>query len=84
MAAPFKQTEFDIMFDEGISRSSSIIDMAEELGVLKKTGTWLSYEEEKIGQGKENARLFLRENPKVLNKIESDVRKAFAVSIANI
>ena len=76
LAAPFRQAEFDIMFDEGISRSSSIIDMAEEVGVIKKTGTWLSYGDEKIGQGKENARLYLKENAKVLNNIESDVKKA--------
>lgn len=76
MAAPFKQTEFDIMFDEGISRSSAIIDLAEEVGVIKKSGTWLSYGEEKIGQGKENARLYLKENVKMMDDIEKDVRKA--------
>lgn len=76
VAAPFKQTEFDIMFDEGISRSSSAIDMGEQLGVVKKTGTWLSYGEEKLGQGKENARLFLKDNPKVLKRIEEDIKKA--------
>ena len=76
IAPPFKQAEFDIMFDEGISRSSSIIDLAEQVGVIKKTGTWLSYGEEKIGQGKENARLYLKDNPRVLSKIESEVKKA--------
>ena len=80
IAPPFKQAEFDIMFDEGISRSSSIIDLAEEVGVLKKSGTWLSYNDEKIGQGKENARLYLKENARVLNKIESEVRKALNAS----
>ena len=78
LAAPFKQAEFDIMFDEGISRSSSIIDMAEEVGVIKKTGTWLSYGDEKIGQGKENARLQLKENPGLLKKIEGEVKKALS------
>ncbi len=76
VAPPFKQTEFDIMFDEGISRSSSIIDLAEQVGIIKKSGTWLSYGEEKIGQGKENARLFLKDNVKVLNQIEKEVQKA--------
>ena len=76
LAAPFKQAEFDIMFDEGISRASSILDLAEELGVIKKTGTWLSFGEEKIGQGKENARLYLKENKKMLETIEKDLRKA--------
>lgn len=76
MAPPFKKAEFDIMFDEGISRSSSIIDMAEEIGIIKKTGTWLSYGEEKIGQGKENARIYLKENSQLLNKIEKEIKKA--------
>ncbi|MDP8258057.1 MAG: recombinase RecA [Candidatus Aadella gelida] len=76
MAPPFKKAEFDIMFDEGISRSSSIIDMAEEIGIIKKTGTWLSYGEEKIGQGKENARIYLKENKQLLNNIEKEVKKA--------
>jgi len=76
LAPPFKQAEFDIMFDEGISRSSSILDMAEQTGIITKSGTWLSYGEERIGQGRENARVYLKENPKVLNRIESDVKKA--------
>jgi recombination protein RecA len=80
LAPPFKQAEFDIMFDEGISRSSSIIDMAEEVGVIKKTGTWLSFGDEKIGQGKENARLQLKENPKLLQRIESEVKKALSAA----
>ncbi|MBL7072490.1 MAG: recombinase RecA [Candidatus Omnitrophica bacterium] len=78
MAPPFKQSEFDILFDEGISRSSSIIDIAESAGVIKKSGTWLSYGDEKIGQGKENARLFLKENTKIMEKIEGEVRKIIA------
>ncbi|MFA6635899.1 MAG: recombinase RecA [Candidatus Omnitrophota bacterium] len=81
LAAPFKQTEFDIMFDEGISRASSVLDLAEEKGVVKKTGTWLSYGEEKLGQGKENARLYLKENTKVLETIEKDVRKALISAV---
>lgn len=80
LAAPFKKAEFDIMFDEGISRSSSIIDMAEESGVVKKSGSWLAFGEEKIGQGKENARLYLKDNPNVLNKIESEVMKVLAAA----
>ncbi|MFH1395682.1 MAG: recombinase RecA [Candidatus Omnitrophota bacterium] len=81
MAPPFKQSEFDILFDEGISRSSSIIDMAEQVGVIKKSGTWLSFGDEKIGQGKENARIFLNENVKILNKIEHEVRKAIISNV---
>ncbi len=80
VAPPFKQAEFDIMFDEGISRSSSIIDLAESIGVIKKTGTWLAYGDEKIGQGKENARVYLKDNPKLLDKIEGDVMKVVNAS----
>ena len=75
VAPPFRKSEFDIMFDEGISKAGNIIDMAETHGILKKTGTWLSYGEEKIGQGKENARVFLKENPGVLTKIEKEVKQ---------
>jgi len=78
VAPPFKKAEFDIMYDEGISRSSNILDLAETYGVTKRVGNWISYEEDKIGQGKENARSFLRENPKVLDKIEKEVRKKIA------
>ncbi|MBD3425852.1 MAG: recombinase RecA [Candidatus Omnitrophica bacterium] len=78
VAPPFKKAEFDIMFDEGISHSSSIIDIGEATGVIKKSGTWLSFGEEKIGQGKENARLYLKENPKLMKQIETEVRKAIA------
>ncbi len=81
LAAPFKKSEFDILFDEGISRSSSIIDMAEEIGIIKKSGTWLSYGNEKIGQGKENARLYLKENDKLLKSIENDIKKAIKTTV---
>jgi recombination protein RecA len=83
VAPPFKQAEFDIMFDEGISRSSSVIDMGEEVGLIQKSGTWLSFGDEKIGQGKENARIYLKENPKVLAKIESEVKKALSAAKSN-
>lgn len=73
VAPPFRKAEFDIMFDEGISKSGSILDMGETLGVLKKSGAWLIYGEEKLGQGKENARVYLRENPAVLVKIEKEI-----------
>jgi len=75
VAPPFRKSEFDIMFDEGISKAGNIIDIAEMHGILKKAGTWLSYGEDKIGQGKENARVFLKENPDVLTKIEKEVKQ---------
>ncbi len=75
VAAPFKVAEFDILFDEGISRSSSIIDLALEKQIMEKSGTWISYNNEKLGQGRDSARLFLKENPKLLSEIEKKVRE---------
>lgn len=73
--APFKQAELDIMFDEGISRSSSILDMAIQYGVLEKSGSWIAYNNEKLGQGREAVRYFLKENPKLLDEIEGKVKE---------
>ena len=75
LAAPFKQAEFDILFDEGISRSGCVIDMAIENNVIEKSGAWLSYANEKIGQGRDATRLYLRENPKLLDEIEEKIRQ---------
>ncbi len=74
-AAPFKLAEFDIMFDEGISRSASVIDIAIENEILEKSGSWIAYNNEKIGQGRDAVRLFLRENPNLLEEIEGKVRE---------
>lgn len=74
-AAPFKSAEFDIMFDEGISRSSTLIDLAIDHHVLEKSGSWLAYNNEKIGQGRDAVRHYLRENPKLLEEIETRVRE---------
>ncbi len=79
VAAPFRKAEFDIMYDEGISKSANILDVAEGRGIIKKVGTWYAYGEEKLGQGKENARLFLKENPRVLDKIEKEVMAGISV-----
>jgi recombination protein RecA len=81
VAPPFRKAEFDIMFDEGISRSGSILDMAEILGIISKSGTWLTYGEDKLGQGKENARVYLKENPKVMDKLEKEIRNKGDVAI---
>ncbi len=78
VAPPFRKAEFDIMFDEGISKSGSVLDMGETVGVLKKSGTWIIYGEEKLGQGKENARVYLRQNPHILEKIEKEIIAAAA------
>lgn len=74
-AAPFKTAEFDLMFDEGISRSSSVIDLAIQNGILEKSGSWIAYNHEKLGQGREAVRFFLRDNPKLLDEIESKVKE---------
>jgi recombination protein RecA len=78
VAAPFKQAEFDILFDEGISRSSNLIDLGLESQVLQKSGSWILFSEEKLGQGKDAARLFLRENPKLMQDLEEKVRARLA------
>ena len=75
IAPPFKKAEFDIMYDEGISRAGSIIDSGIETGILQKSGNWISYDGQKIGQGMESARTFLKENSKVLGEIEKKVRE---------
>ena len=75
VAPPFKQAEFDLLFDEGISRSSNVIDLGVEAQVLQKSGSWILYEETKLGQGKDAARLFLKENPKLLEEIETKIRE---------
>ena len=73
-SAPFKLAEFDLMFDEGISRSSSVIDLAVQHGILEKSGSWIAYNNEKLGQGREAVRFFLKDNPQLLDEIETKVR----------
>ncbi len=80
VAAPFRQAEFEIMYDEGISREGSIIDAAVNHNVIQKEGAWFSYGEQKIGQGKENTRSFLKQNPKLLSEIEKKIRQIAFVS----
>jgi len=78
MAPPFKKAEFDIYFNQGISRESCIIEEATNIGILKKSGTWFSLGDNRLGQGKENVRQYLVENPKVANDLEAQVRAAHA------
>jgi len=77
-AAPFKQAEFDIMYGQGISREGSILDVAVELGFVKKAGAWFTYEGEQMGQGRENVKTFLRENPQTMAEIDVRVREHMA------
>jgi recombination protein RecA len=76
IAAPFKVAEFDIMYNEGISKAGDMIDLAVKHGMVMKSGAWYSYNEEKIGQGREAAKAFLKEHPKVMDEIEKKIRAA--------
>jgi len=78
VAAPFRQAEFDILFSEGISRSSNIVELGTQYGVIEKSGAWLAYRDQKIGQGKDAARIFLKENPKLLEEIEAKILEKVA------
>jgi recombination protein RecA len=77
-ASPFKQAEFDIMYGQGISREGSVLDVAVELGFVKKAGAWFTYEGEQMGQGRENVKTFLRENPQMMAEIDGRVRERMA------
>jgi recombination protein RecA len=81
VSPPFKTAEFDILYGEGISREGEIIDMGVEARVLEKSGAWYAYNGEKIGQGKDNAREFLRENPEVKREIENKVREHMGIPL---
>jgi recombination protein RecA len=74
LAPPFRQVEFDIMFGEGISKVGELIDLGVKAGVVEKSGAWFSYDSQRIGQGRENAKTFLRENPKIADSIEKKIR----------
>ncbi|HSJ26774.1 MAG TPA: recombinase RecA, partial [Acidimicrobiia bacterium] len=73
MAPPFRLAEFDIMFGEGISREGSLLDVAVDQGVVKKSGAWFTYEKDQLGQGRENAKRFLRENPEVAMQLQAKI-----------
>ena len=79
VAAPFRECEFDIMYGEGISREGDLIDLAVNHNVVEKSGAWFSYKGERVGQGRENARTFLKENKDITAKIEVEVRKALGL-----
>jgi len=83
MAPPFRQCEFDILYDQGISKEGELIDIGAEAGIVEKMGAWYSFEKERIGQGKDNARQFLREHPETAREIEKRIReKAVALKAA--
>jgi len=74
VAPPFKEAEFDIMYGEGISKIGCILDIGAATGIIQKSGAWYNYEEERIGQGRENAKQFLKEHPEILAKVEEEIR----------
>jgi len=77
-ASPFRQAEFDIMYGTGISREGSLLDVGVDLGLVKKSGAWFTYEGEQLGQGRENVKTFLRENPQLMAEIDDRVRQQLA------
>jgi recombination protein RecA len=81
VAAPFREAEFDIVYGEGISREGDLIDLGVEKGVLEKSGTWISFGGERMGQGRENARVFLKENKDIRDKLENVLRKKMEIPV---
>ena len=79
VAAPFREAEFDILYGEGISREGDLLDLAANSNILEKSGSWFSYKGERIGQGRENARAFLKENKDPMAKLDAEVRKALGL-----
>ena len=81
VAPPFKQAEFDIVYGEGISRTGDLLDLGVAQGIVDKSGAWYSYQDERIGQGRENAKKFLKEHPETLNEIDRKLRLAFGMPV---
>ena len=81
MAPPFKQAEFDIVYGKGISREGSIIDMGVETGIIRKSGSWFTYGDDQLGQGKENVRQFLSDNPELANEIEQKILVSLGIGV---
>jgi recombination protein RecA len=83
VASPFREAEFDILYGEGISREGDLLDCASEQGVVEKSGSWFSFAGERLGQGRENARLFSKENPPIRLRIEASVREKVGLTAGN-
>ncbi|GGJ56513.1 recombination protein RecA [Anoxybacillus voinovskiensis] len=84
VAPPFKTADVDIMYGEGISREGEIIDMGSELDIIQKSGSWYSYKDERLGQGRENAKQFLKENPHIAEEIAKEIRDHYGVDAARV
>lgn len=83
IAPPFREAEFDIMFGKGISREGDILDLGVTSNVVQKSGAWFAYNGDKIGQGRENAKIYLSEHPDIMEEIEQKVREHFAVDVSH-
>ena len=79
VAPPFQQAEFDIMYGQGISKEGDVLDLAANLDIVNKSGAWYSYNDMKLGQGRENAKIYLKENPALLLEIENKVREHYGI-----
>jgi recombination protein RecA len=77
VAPPFKEVEFDLIHGEGISKEGDVLDLAAEKNIVEKSGTWYAYQGQRIGQGRENAKQFLKENPKILEQMEKEILENF-------
>jgi recombination protein RecA len=84
LAPPFKQVEFDIMYGEGVSKTGELVDFGVKVGVVEKSGAWYSYDSQRIGQGRENAKTFLKGNPEIAAKIEAAIRQNSGVIVEQI
>ena len=80
VAPPFRQAEFDLMYGEGVSREGDLLDLAVERRMVEKSGTWFSYNGERLGQGREKVKLFLKQNPEIFEAIDSKVRKELGLT----
>ena len=83
VAPPFKEAEFDIMYGEGISRESNVLDVAVNMDIVEKAGAWFSYDGNRIGQGRENVKQYLKENPEICNEIEAKIRTKLSAQSNN-
>jgi recombination protein RecA len=84
VAPPFKQADVDIMFGEGISKEGSMLDIGSEIDVIQKSGAWYSFNEERLGQGRENSKAFLKEHPEISEQIERKIREAFNIGVSPV
>src|SRR5437879_8581849 len=82
LAPPFREAEFDVLYGEGISKSGSVLDAGVDQGLIEKSGTWYTHKNERIGQGRENAKKWLQENPKILADLETKIREALGLRAA--